>query len=370
MPCFSVPADFQTSTIERLSQKNKQWEIPVKEVYGSLNPSIFGSGRKTSDIQSINFEKLRQYVQFCRENGIEFNYTLNFTCNSNMEFTRKGREEIIKFARKLNSIGVQRFTAVLPSVIEILNEFVPEAKITVSVLSNVDSPFRLKTFLSARNVDRIMVPEFLNRQTSLLKQLTSYKEKCGYEIGTIVNSTCLSDCPFRDFHYSSVSHCFGGKNYKDNLLTDYYSARCHSIRFENPEEWLKSPWIRPENLKDYVGLGIDWFKISGREEKNADFVKVVDIYNKGSFEGNLLEFLMCFSDSTFKQVFIMENKNLDKFARRFLEDNFYCKIKDCEVCHYCKSNSNLVSANTLNPWYNWWKELFQKECSAIIKHKL
>ena len=110
MASFSIPADFEGSTINQIAEKNKNWEIPVKDVYGSLNPSILGSGRSSTVLRPIKFDTLKKYVEVCNQNGIQFNYALNFVCASNMEFTDKGKKEMVQFLQKLNSIGVDKFT--------------------------------------------------------------------------------------------------------------------------------------------------------------------------------------------------------------------------------------------------------------------
>ena len=364
MPSFSIPADFQSSTMEEIGKRNEKWEMPIKDVYGSLNPSIFGSGRTSSVLKSIKFDMLKKYIEVCNQNDVKFSYALNFNCASNMEFTDKGKKEIIKFLRKLDSIGVERFTTVLPPIIELLNHFVPDAKISVSVISNVDSFARLKEFLSSKNVDRIMLPEYMNRKIAKLEKLTSYGQKLGCDFGTIVNGLCLIDCPFRDFHYIFNSHAVGGKKYQPN---DYYVSRCTLLKLENPAEVLKMGWIRPEDLKQYVNSGINVFKIAGREMREADFLKVVDIYNEGSFDGNLWELFRCFSQPpateklNYSKMFDMPNKELGQFTRRFFEAKSFCSTKDCETCNYCSTNSHLVHVNNFDDW----KQSLEKEMSLF-----
>jgi collagenase-like PrtC family protease len=354
MPTFSIPADFQASTIEQIGKRNENWDIPIKDVYGSLNPSIFGSGRTSSVLKPIKFDLLKKYVEACNQNGVKFNYALNFNCISNMEFTESGKKEIVKFLRKLGSIGVERFTTVLFPVIELLNYALPDAKVSVSVISNVDSYARLKEFLSTKNVSRIMLPESMNRKLAKLEKLTSYGKKLGCDFGTIVNGACLIDCPFRDFHYSFNSHAVGHSNYQPS---DYYATRCTLIKLNNPEEILKMGWIRPEDLKQYINSGISVFKLAGREMTKPDFLRVVDIYNQGSYDGNLWELFRCFStppDSSetlnYTKMFNIQNKNLDQFTGRFFESKSFCTTKDCETCNYCKANSHLVQVNDFDAW--------------------
>lgn len=46
---------------------------------------------------------------------------------------------------------------------------------------------------------------------------------------------------------------------------DYCLIKCTLIRFSNFKEMLKTRWIRPEDLKEYEEIGIDSFKITGRD---------------------------------------------------------------------------------------------------------
>jgi collagenase-like PrtC family protease len=360
MATFSIPADFQLSTVDQLSEQNKKWDYPVGEVYGSLVPSLFGSGRSSSLLNRIGYHELSKYVESCKSKGIEFNYTLNFSCDSNLEFTRAGKNKVIKYLKKLDSLGVHRFTTVLPSMMDLISTHLPESKLSVSVIADVDSPTRLREFISAKSVDKIMLPEFMNRKVAQLERLISTGKSLGIKFGTIVNSTCLIDCPFRNFHYIFGSHNTAGKVTEP---IDYWCTRCNLLKLNNPVEVLKMGWIRPEDFQFYVNLGIDVFKIAGREKRKADFVRVVDGYNKGSFDGNLWAFLKCFSDALnpADEMFIMENANLGQFTKRFFEAKAFCTTKNCDACNYCQSNASLVQVVN----YDKWTSLLQAEISTF-----
>ena len=312
----------------------------------------------------MKFDALKTYVDACNKNGISFNYALNFNCSSNMEFTDKGKKEIIKFLQKLGAIGVNRFTAVLPTMMLLLKEAQPDAKVSVSVISDVDSFSRLKAFLSSDNIDRIMLPEFMNRKIGKLEKLIEQGRQLGVEFGTIVNGLCLIDCPFRDYHYSFNSHALGGKNFKP---ADYYVSRCSKFKLEHPVEVLKMGWIRPEDIKHYVAAGISVFKIAGREMLKPDFQRVVDIYNQGSYDGNLWEFFRCFSvpppaePLNYAKMFDLPNRELGQFTQRFFEAKNFCSTKDCETCNYCNDNSQLVRVND----FDKWKQTLDKELTLF-----
>jgi Collagenase and related proteases len=362
MPIFTIPTDFKTSTVEQIAEKNKQWTMPIKEVYGSMNLSLFGSGRISSVLHEVDLNTVQKYVEVLDENDILFNYTLNFICASNLEFTDKGKKETAKLLRKLHSIGIRRFTVASPSMLQLLKEVLPDAKASVSVLSNVDSYARLAAFVSYGNVDRIILPEYMNRKIAQTEKLVKQGRMLGYEFGTIVNSACAIDCPYREFHHTFISHAVKGKNFKPR---DYYGSKCALDRIEHPAEVLKSAWIRPEDLKHYADLGISVFKIAGREMRNADFLRVVDIYNQGSFDGNFWELSRCFSEAPkfeeldYAKLFTLQNKELGQFTSRFFASKSFCSTKDCETCNYCNSYSKLVQVNN----YAKWKQTLESDIS-------
>jgi collagenase-like PrtC family protease len=249
MSCFSIPADFQVSTIEEIGKRNEKWKIPIKDVYGALNPSMLGSGRRSSVIRPVKIDTLKKYLEACNKNDIQFSYTLNFNCVSNQEFTNKKKKEIIKFIQKLNSIGIKKFTTVLPSIMEIINYAAPNAKVAISVNADVDSPTRLKHFLNIKNVNRVMVPEYMNRKVSKLEKLIAYGKPLGYDFGTIVNGLCLIDCPYRNFHISFHSHAIDKTNYHP---FDYYGLRCPRLNLTTRRKFSKCPGLDQRTLNSML----------------------------------------------------------------------------------------------------------------------
>ena len=57
------------------------------------------------------------------------------------------------YFKMFTDIGVQRFTIVLPSIIDVFHEYVRDAKVSLPVISSTDSAFRLKTYLISKNID-------------------------------------------------------------------------------------------------------------------------------------------------------------------------------------------------------------------------
>ena len=68
------------------------------------------------------------------------------------------------------------------------------------------------------------------------------------------------------------------------------------MRLEDPSLFIKSAWIRPEDLSRYEAMGYTTFKLIERGMPSAELLKRVAAYSARRFEGNLAELLLpyCF----------------------------------------------------------------------------
>lgn len=57
------------------------------------------------------------------------------------------------------------------------------------------------------------------------------------------------------------------------------------------EEYIKSPWIRPEDVKEYENIGVEHFKITERDFPTAEIIKRVKAYSEREYNGNLLDLI-------------------------------------------------------------------------------
>ena len=336
MAIFTVPSDFKKESVKEFIEMNNNLEVKATEFYGSIRSSKIGSGRKFIELQNIEIEQLKEYVDYCNQNNLKFNYTLNVSCNSDNEFTYEGKRELIEEIRKLVDIGIKDFTIVLPSIISIFQEEFPEVDITLSIIAGVDSISKMKYYCGFENIKNIYIHEKIYRQPQLMREVIKVAHSYNKKVGVIVNSICLSDCPFRDFHYNYVSHASKEKNC---VIPEYYGTLCALEKIKDKRNVLSASWIRPDDLKYYIELGVDRFKISGREmfANNADMHKVVKIYNSGEFKGNLLDLFMCFTKCPYSEMFEIQNNNIiDKYIKAILNGDIKCHENGCNNCNNCK----------------------------------
>jgi hypothetical protein len=126
---------------------------------------------------------------------------------------------------------------------------------------------------------------------------------------------------------------------------DYCYYRCTFQKLTDPVEYLRSPWIRPEDVEVYEDLGIDLFKVAGREKmgdgpaSHTDWIcETYAAYRArrcsdvaALLVGNQAPFSLAGQAPPPSGVRIDSSK-LDGFLRFFQEDG--CAL-DCDYCEHC-----------------------------------
>ena len=328
MKYYSVPADFKTETLERYRELGDIYpDCKVIETYGQITIGNFlGSGRAGDLIPEVDLDKLSTYVENSKKRGIDFNYTLNATCLSNREFTAAGIREITSFLNTVYEMGIDKITIAMPSLIELINLSKYKFEIKASTLCQVINVNKAISFKKL-GVNRVVVDESINRDFNTLQSIT---KAFGSGVEIIVNVICNKNCIYRMFHQNQVSH----DTSTEQKSSTYYSHRCIMKRTEDVSNLMRMNWIRPEDIKYYSDIGINNFKIQGRQAVvNGDIIKTVESYFKESFGGNLMELLDSFSPTNNFKIH-MDNKKLDGFIKPFVNSGDFCK-NDCDSCNYC-----------------------------------
>lgn len=331
MKYFCMPSDFKNDTVDRYAEINGRYkDSQIVETFGQMAPdTFFGSCRSPRGLPQVDRRKLEEYVKYCNGKGIEFNYVVNATCMSNEELTGEGQKKINEFFRTLEDIGVGWVTISLPSLMEIARQAAPGLKIKASTVCQINSPHKAK-FYGEMGIGRIVLDEDIYREFDTLKRIRGVYSG---DIEIIVNSFCINDCPYKMFHYNSLSHSHA---IRDECA--YYSSRCRNIH-AGAENFMRLNWIRPEDLHYYSGIGIDYFKLQGRTNVyTGDPAKAVLHYIEEHYDGDLISLLELFSPE--KPLTLadcrIDNSKLEGFFDTFAADPAFCS-KVCDDCGYCRS---------------------------------
>lgn len=332
MKYFSLPADFKKETIDRYDRLNRTYEDSrVTETYGNITSGFsLGSGRSAELLPRIDLAQLQDYIEYSRARNIDFNYTINGTHLNNNEFTRKGALEVLMFLKKLARAGVRNLTIALPSLIELVRSSGLDFKIKASTICQITNPQKALAF-KRMGAERIVPDESLNRDFRTLRRV---REVFGEEVEIIINTICYKNCAYRMFHYNQVTS--DSIKVTTEASANYYSHRCVLQRFDRISNLLRLSWVRPEDLKHYTAIGIDKFKIQGRQTAvKGDPIKAVEYYFKEYYEGDLMQLLDLFDPTNSFRVPV-NNRSLDGFLKPFVEKENFCK-NDCDVCRYCEA---------------------------------
>ncbi len=180
-----------------------------------------------------------------------------------------------------------------------------------------------------RHPEKILVDRGLNRSPKALEALVGEIKRADPCMGIelLANEGCLFQCPFKLTHDAQISLSNTGL-VKEATFGLSQALGCHAEFYDRPWTFLKSPFIRPEDIHYYRGLA-DTIKICGRTLGTKFLIQCIEAYTSQSFEGNLLDLM----DATrfLADHYHVNNKGLDP---NFFKTVTNC-TKNCKCCNLC-----------------------------------
>jgi len=279
---FSLAANYDPELVPALAA------YPVEEVYGKFPADGISGGRPRYLATPLSEAGLREYVRLLGRHGIAFNYLLNGACFGNHEWTRAWQKRVTALLAKLGEWGVRRVTVSTPFLLELVKRRFPEFKVRVGIYAQVDTPRRAR-FWEDLGADAITLESFsINRDFRRLEAIRQ-AVRCGLQL--IANHVCLPNCPLQSYHQNGFAHASDDTG---TLFIDYCLLRCSRLRLTEPAQFIKSAWIRPEDLATYEAMGYTTFKLLERGIPSAELLRRVKAYSERRFDGNLAELLLSY----------------------------------------------------------------------------
>ncbi len=368
---LSVATNFEPDLIDALKG------YPVYELFGKLPADPLGGGRASYMLSPLSKRALAAHVREAHRHGIRFSYLLNAACLDNREWTRNGQREVRRVLDWLAEIDVDAVTLSLPYLLDLIKRCYPQLQVTVSVFAGVDHVQKAKMW-EGLGADCITLESLsVNRRLSLLASLRK-SVKCGLML--LANTNCLQSCPFSQAHMVALSHASQSGHPSRGFLLDYCFLQCSRMKLAEPVNYIRSDWIRPEDLRHYEALGYDRFKLAERNIPTEDMLRRVRAYSERRYDGNLLDLVqgwgfrsspepsgyfgrgLFWSLRTFLRPWtvnplqlmkirrlaeaqgmlnplrgdppvVIDNRALDGFLEFFFTVD--CHERDCEECGYC-----------------------------------
>ena len=147
------------------------------------------------------------------------------------------------------------------------------------------------------------------------------------KIELLANEGCIYQCPFKPVHDAQISF-FNLKLSRDKSFKINHSLGCHPWFFNHPENFFKSPFIRPEDISCYENIA-DAIKICGRTHGPGFLMRCINAYISRSYDGNLLDLMD--AARWLGDIYHIDNKML---GSDFFNIMTTC-TKDCKNCKIC-----------------------------------
>lgn len=378
---ITLPTTFRPSFLEgldRLQARHQANGHRISEIYGAFQSSVSGSGRPAKYLPGVSYAAFREHVAAARDQGIRFNFLLNAPCMANVEYSPEGRDELRELLDQVSEAGVDLVTVSIPLVMEWIRDHYPHLEIKASTITYATTVPQVVALVRA-GCTKICLDIDCNRNFRLLRRMV---EAGGAEVELIGNPTCLLSCAYRFYHNSCAGHGSqsrpGSKGHRfhsagspgdfgeghpescgcetSTELTamdgempgspygGYSLLRCHLDKLREPAEFLKTPWIRPEDMGIYQDLGISSIKLAGRGLPEEKLLLLAEAYLAGSFEGNLLDLTGWGYWNLYDQhprdgkldplAIEIDNRSLDGFLDFWVEEEYHCHL-GCDACQYC-----------------------------------
>lgn len=379
---LSVATNFDDKLIEELKK------YPVYEVYGKLQEDYIGGGRPSNTLKSVDKTRLEEHVKKVRDSNIKFNYLLNGACLAIKSKCRR-QKNVREFLDYLKEIGVNALTVTNPFLLQIIKKYYDCFTVRISTFACIDS-YEKARYWEEMGADYICVDFVkINRDFKTLKYMVDNLKKAKIEL--LMTNSCLKNCPYIHTHTAALSHASNIMNKDKECYADWCLYKCQEYELKHVEEYIKSPWIRPEDVKEYEKIGVEHFKITERDFPTNEIIKRVKAYSEGKYDGNLLDLIQGHGWSNsendnntikniddftsmneiikeicnvrglgcerrYKRHIYIDNRKLDGFIK-FFKDG-HC-TGNCLSCNYCKTIADKVIVKN-DEICNYLEQLYDK----------
>ncbi len=321
---FSVSYNNDFKLLKKLVKIRNLNGNKVEEIYLPPPQEYMGSGRI---VRRFSKKDLKKVLDFCRKSNLGVNLLLNSSCEGTEGYEPKNVRNLNGFIKEMHGKhGLKSLTIGDPFFIQKVKENVGRIKITVSVHSYIDSVQRAM-FFEKMGADVLTLNRDINRDMKLLEEIKR-AVNCGLRL--LVNEGCLFKCPQKIFHdnwlsYSSRELMSIERVRTRGMKTDFFTRWCRGVYKSDLPQILKSPWIRPEDLRKYEKI-TDFFKITDGQYPTSLIIKIVKAYLNEFYNGN-------FTDLFPPRQLSIKIRNED--LKGFFEKVIACD-KTCSKCHYCE----------------------------------
>ena len=309
-----------------------QYRDHIAEVYFAA-PHTHSARRPADDGQNYIYGlRLHEDLKGLRRLGIPANMLFNALCIGDTYGTRTRFTLVcdqVAFFR--DTYGVSAVTVLSAVEGRVIKKHFPDVCIHGSTNMFIRTPTqaaKIKDFVDVLTPDRE-----INRDLDLLRDI---KKVMGKPLRILANEGCIPECPHRVQHLNHVSH-------ERPPFAAFFLPGVETYR-SDPATILKSPIIRPEDVRHYEGIA-DTIKIASRSSPPARLARILEAYTTGGYDGDLFGLMECGCLSTYLDQCREQNagtaRGAPAFSNAAVPDDFFERTtacnRLCDTCDYCAS---------------------------------
>jgi len=261
-------------------------------------------------------------LAWCRENGIELDAIFNANCYGDIAISQELADHVADTLGEMDARGLlpEHLTTTSPFIATVIRRRFPSIKLRISV--NVYAENSISLSYIADLFDSFYAGIDRHRRLDYVRMLHGWAGEHGKKLCLYVNSGCLKDCPFRQFHNNLHGHNRMGQSAAGEKFG--FSTFLCRTNYErgNYADFLRANWLRPEELPEYEKYA-EVVKLATR--RHADPEAIIRAYATYSYDGDLAKI----TDPFFEFPFEIDNATLGASP-------LWPKVRDCPDAHDCK----------------------------------
>ncbi len=283
---FSVPMPDNVEEIIKLYDINKEIEkSKIQNLYFALPSSCpDNTGFEQLRTRKNTIEKLEDYIPHI-EKSLELDFDFIYLLNSPKPFLIGSKffdiqlEKLDILINRLAKLGCYKYRVSNAQLISYLEKYYPNVEVYASTSFEFKSIKQYSNLIEIyKNIVEIVPACDLNKNFLLLKSLKEQYPEIVIEL--MVNEGCINSCPLRYLHNLSIPYIKSQEKLTDPDLTfAYFTKTCNNFALKNPYYHLCNPnIIYPWEIEEYSKIGINNFKLVGRNEDKSICSLYIDYY--------------------------------------------------------------------------------------------
>ncbi len=266
------------------------WKERIREVFFAW-PGVL-SCRPAPENSTENRERLLSDLRWCRRNGILLDTLFNCNCYGENAISANLASFVRSVMKDMDGEGLfpDIVTTTSPFIATVLKRHFPSLKIRWSVNGRVHGTVGFECIEEL--FDSFYLTRERQREFDYVDSAVSWARAHGKIAGMQVNSGCLRQCPFQQFHDNLHGHG-DGRRPEDIAAAQEYGFsffRCRTAYSRGMyEDFIRATWVRPEDVPLWEERGVEVFKVATR--KIANPTKILAAYASYSYDGNLLDLM-------------------------------------------------------------------------------